>query len=284
MYSVYLQREDFVIVQSGHLFLRQGSSCLVTDLKTCVELQHVQQLQRGDNNTSYFYMWKNRAEVLWFQHTIISSVFVSAIVLHLAEEVSFLLSVDETGEVAADHQVRVIQHGVEPTPGGQQGLNTQDTTFTACNKIPEYIRCKNNSLSVDGIKIRRAHLCRKGFRSPSIMVERIRYCTDVSRINWLHNDSISQHLDHDYPYILLIHELFLSWGCFASYDREANNRAGWQWYVKITSRDIIHVLAEACVTWRQVIGKAVKNEMKGPLWCKYNKELRYMLMNWQPKR
>ena len=134
MYSVYLQREDFVIVQSGHLFLRQGSSSLVTDLKTCVELQHVQQLQRGDNNTSYFYMWKNRAEVVWFQHTIISSAFVSAIVLYLAEEVSFLLSVDETGQVAADHQVRVIQHGVEPTPGGQQGLNTQDTTLQLVTK------------------------------------------------------------------------------------------------------------------------------------------------------
>ncbi len=46
MYSIYLQGGDSVIVQSGHLFPRQGVSCLVTDLKTRVELQHVQQLQR----------------------------------------------------------------------------------------------------------------------------------------------------------------------------------------------------------------------------------------------
>lgn len=52
MFSMYLQGDDSVIVQSGHLFLRQGVSCLVIDLKTCVELQHVQQLQRWDNITN----------------------------------------------------------------------------------------------------------------------------------------------------------------------------------------------------------------------------------------
>ena len=51
-YSTYLQGGDSVIVQSGHLLLCQGVSCLIIDLKTCVELQHVQQLQRKDNNTS----------------------------------------------------------------------------------------------------------------------------------------------------------------------------------------------------------------------------------------
>lgn len=47
----YLQGGDFVIVQRRHLFLSQGDSCLVIDFKTCVELQHVQQLQ-GQNNNS----------------------------------------------------------------------------------------------------------------------------------------------------------------------------------------------------------------------------------------
>lgn len=46
VYSSYLQGGDSVIVQSGHLLLCQGVSRLVIDLKTCVELQHVQQLQR----------------------------------------------------------------------------------------------------------------------------------------------------------------------------------------------------------------------------------------------
>lgn len=42
---LYLQGGDSVVVQGCHLFLRQGVSCLVTDLEACVELQHVQQLQ-----------------------------------------------------------------------------------------------------------------------------------------------------------------------------------------------------------------------------------------------
>lgn len=45
MFRIYLQRGDSVVVQSGHLLLRQGVSCLVVDLEACVELQHVQQLQ-----------------------------------------------------------------------------------------------------------------------------------------------------------------------------------------------------------------------------------------------
>lgn len=56
---------------------------------------------------------------------------VFASVLYLAEEVSLLLSLGEAGQVAADHQVRVIQHGIEPTPGGQQSLDIQDIMFTA---------------------------------------------------------------------------------------------------------------------------------------------------------
>jgi len=51
-YAAYLQGEDFVVVQRGHLFPRQGVSRLVIDLKAGVELQHVQQLQRWDG-TSY---------------------------------------------------------------------------------------------------------------------------------------------------------------------------------------------------------------------------------------
>lgn len=50
-------------------------------------------------------------------------------VLYLTEEVSLLLSLHEAGQVAADHQVRVIQHCIKPTPGGEQGLDTQDTMF-----------------------------------------------------------------------------------------------------------------------------------------------------------
>ncbi len=76
--------------------------------------------------------------------TCIYYVLVLAVVLYLAEEVPLLLSLGEAGQVAADHQVRVIQHSVEPTPGGQQGLDTQHTMFTALNymltvvaKIPD---------------------------------------------------------------------------------------------------------------------------------------------------
>lgn len=60
-------------------------------------------------------------------HTIIASVF------YLTEEVSLLLSLDKTGQVAADHQVRVIQHGIEPTSGGQERLDTQDTMLRSQN-------------------------------------------------------------------------------------------------------------------------------------------------------
>lgn len=48
---------------------------------------------------------------------------------HLAEEVSLLLPRGEAGQVAADHQVRVVQNRVEPTPGGQQSLDAQDNMF-----------------------------------------------------------------------------------------------------------------------------------------------------------
>lgn len=126
MYSIYLQGGDSVIVQSSHLFPRQGVSCLVTDLKTCVELQHVQQLQRWGNKRSRYVTqkWEQR----WFgSQCAFIYVFVFASVSYLAEEVTLLLSTGEAGQVAADHQVRVIQHCVEPTPGGQQGLETQDT-------------------------------------------------------------------------------------------------------------------------------------------------------------
>lgn len=40
---------------------------------------------------------------------------------------SLLISVDEARETASDHHVRVIQHGIEPAPGGQQGLETSET-------------------------------------------------------------------------------------------------------------------------------------------------------------
>lgn len=45
-----------------------------------------------------------------------------------------LLSVDQAGEMASDHHVRVIQHGIEPAPGGQQSLETNKTAkvSTAC--------------------------------------------------------------------------------------------------------------------------------------------------------
>lgn len=50
---------------------------------------------------------------------------------HLAEKVSLLLSRGEAGQVAADHQVGVVQNRVEPTPGGQQSLDAQDNMFIA---------------------------------------------------------------------------------------------------------------------------------------------------------
>lgn len=152
--SIYLQGGDSVIVQSGHLFPRQSVSCLVTNLKTCVELQHVQQLQRWDNNAKVTSTHENESRgdldlsLYPYNHlngTCIYYVLVFAGVLYLAEEVPLLLSLGEAGEVAADHQVRVIQHGIEPTPGGQQGLDTQDTMFTALDymltvvaKIPDF--------------------------------------------------------------------------------------------------------------------------------------------------
>lgn len=52
---------------------------------------------------------------------------IFACVLYLAEEVSFLLSLGEAGQVAADHQVRIIQHCIKPTPGGKQSLYEEDT-------------------------------------------------------------------------------------------------------------------------------------------------------------
>lgn len=101
-------------------------------------------------------------------------------VFYLAEEVSLLLSVGETGQVAADHQVRVIQHRIEPTSGGQKGLNKQDTLFTAleymltivtsvlevitsvfnCNVIGKNIEGEN-AISVDWTKIttNKIHIC-----------------------------------------------------------------------------------------------------------------------------
>lgn len=39
-------------------------------------------------------------------------------VFYLAEEVSLLLSLGEAGQVAADNQMRVIQHRIKPTSGG----------------------------------------------------------------------------------------------------------------------------------------------------------------------
>lgn len=50
---------------------------------------------------------------------------------YLAEEVSLLLPRGKVGQVAADHQVRVVQDRVEPAPGGQQGLDAQGDTVIA---------------------------------------------------------------------------------------------------------------------------------------------------------
>lgn len=57
---------------------------------------------------------------------------------HLAEEVSLLLPRGKAGQVAADHQVRVVQDRVEPTPGGQQSLDVQGKRVTVSepNKKP----------------------------------------------------------------------------------------------------------------------------------------------------
>lgn len=49
---------------------------------------------------------------------------------HLAEEVSLLLPRRKAGQVAADHQVGVVQDRVEPTPGGQQSLDAQGNSVT----------------------------------------------------------------------------------------------------------------------------------------------------------
>ena len=60
---------------------------------------------------------------------------------YLTEEVPLTLPFEETREVAADHQVRVIQDCVEPAPGGQECLDTQDNRFTAthCTLLAENI-------------------------------------------------------------------------------------------------------------------------------------------------
>lgn len=72
-----------------------------------------------------------------------------ASVLYLAEEVSLLLSLGEAGQVAADHQVRVIQHSIEPTPGGQQGLDTQDTMFTTLGyMLPVWLKHLTDTTAV----------------------------------------------------------------------------------------------------------------------------------------
>lgn len=57
-----------------------------------------------------------------------------ACVFHLAEEVSLFLPRGEAGQVAADHQVGVVQNCVEPTPGGQQSLDAQDNMLIANSK------------------------------------------------------------------------------------------------------------------------------------------------------
>lgn len=44
---MYLQWGYPVIVKSGHLLLCESIASLVIDLKACVELQHVQQLQES---------------------------------------------------------------------------------------------------------------------------------------------------------------------------------------------------------------------------------------------
>lgn len=54
---------------------------------------------------------------------------------YLAEEVSLLLPGGKAGQVAADHQVRVVQDRVEPTPGGQQSLDAGGTGLYLVNKI-----------------------------------------------------------------------------------------------------------------------------------------------------
>lgn len=46
-----------------------------------------------------------------------------AVSFNLAEKVTFFLSLCETGQVAADHQVRVVQHGVEPAAGWEKSLS-----------------------------------------------------------------------------------------------------------------------------------------------------------------
>lgn len=47
----YLQRGDSVVVKCGHLFLCECISCLITDLKASVELQHVQELNTVTTTT-----------------------------------------------------------------------------------------------------------------------------------------------------------------------------------------------------------------------------------------
>lgn len=44
---MYLQWGYPLVVKSGHLFLCESIASLIIDLKACVELQHVQQLQKS---------------------------------------------------------------------------------------------------------------------------------------------------------------------------------------------------------------------------------------------
>lgn len=117
-WKLHLQGGDSIIVQRGHLLLRQGVSCLVVDLKPCVELQHVQQLQDDIRKRSACRLGVSSHRRPGGQ----GGQF------YLAEEVSLLLPGGKVGQVAVDHQVRVVQERVEPAPGGQQSLDAHSDT------------------------------------------------------------------------------------------------------------------------------------------------------------
>lgn len=112
-------------MQRGHLLLRQGVSGLVVDLEPCVELQHVQQL-RDDIRAEK----KNKQSAWRLGVASHRHLGQQECEFHLAEEVSLLLPRGKAGQVAADHQVGVVQDRVEPTPGGQQSLDAQGNRVT----------------------------------------------------------------------------------------------------------------------------------------------------------
>lgn len=70
-------------------------------------------------------------------HTYINAVSINAHLqlYYLTEEMSLLLFFEKAREVTVNHQMRVIQHCVEPAPGRKQRLHVHKTGFKRLNML-----------------------------------------------------------------------------------------------------------------------------------------------------